>query len=72
MGFLTGRTYETGEVGPCTAPLKCPHCEVEWREGPVVQYDEAEGLRLIGCPSCLKILTVLAGPLHGTAGAPAH
>ena len=73
MGWLTGRSYDTGEIGPCAAPLQCPHCGVEWREGPAVQYDEAEDLRVIGCPSCMRVLTVIAGPLHqpqGTTGAP--
>jgi hypothetical protein len=65
MGWLKGRSYETGEIVPCAAPLQCPHRRVEWREGPAVQYDEAENLRIVGCPSCMRVLTVISGPLHG-------
>jgi hypothetical protein len=64
MGWLTGRSYDTGEIEPCSAPLQCPSCNVEWREGPAVQYDEAGNLRIIGCPSCMRVLTVIAGTLH--------
>jgi hypothetical protein len=38
---------ETGEIGPCAAPLQRPHCRVEWRDGPAVQYDEAENLPIV-------------------------
>jgi hypothetical protein len=37
---------------------KCPYCEVEWPNGPITR-DEAEGIRVVYCPSCARVVAVV-------------
>jgi hypothetical protein len=55
------RTYQNPAAGRESedeqAVLRCPYCDTEWPQGPILKRDRS--ITLVGCPACKKPLTAV-------------